>query len=168
MPASVVGCRFDLYLILDLYSRRVVGWEVNANDSSDHAVHLARSTALADGIADLVVKTALNGDGCSTLKATTVLAVLDWLGMKPSYSRPRVGDDNAYAESLFPYCKISTIVHCQRLCNAGGGAEVGICIRALVNHQFELTLRSWALKYVCVPALPYLVGIWILRYPWLA
>lgn len=37
----------------------------------------------------------------STLKATTVLAMLNWLGLKPSYSRPRVSDDNAYAESLF-------------------------------------------------------------------
>ena len=41
----------------------------------------------------------------STLKATTVLAMLNWLGVKPSYSRPRVSDDNAYAESLFGTAK---------------------------------------------------------------
>ena len=35
------------------------------------------------------------------LKATTVLAMLHWLGIKPSYSRPRVSDDNAFAEALF-------------------------------------------------------------------
>jgi transposase InsO family protein len=35
------------------------------------------------------------------LKATPVLARLHWLGIKPSYSRPRVSDDNAHAESLF-------------------------------------------------------------------
>ncbi|MDF1480893.1 integrase core domain-containing protein, partial [Extensimonas sp. H3M7-6] len=34
-----------------------------------------------------------------------VLAMLDWLGVKPSYSRPRVSDDNAYAESLFRTAK---------------------------------------------------------------
>jgi hypothetical protein len=39
------------------------------------------------------------------LKATTVLAMLDWLGVQPSYSRPRVSDDNAYAESLFRTAK---------------------------------------------------------------
>ena len=44
------------------------------------------------------------GDG-STLKATTVLAMLHWLGVRPSYSRPRVSDDNAYAESLFRTAK---------------------------------------------------------------
>ena len=47
----------------------------------------------------------LPGDNGSTLKATTVLWMLHWLGVKPSYSRPRVSDDNAYAESLFRTAK---------------------------------------------------------------
>jgi hypothetical protein len=41
----------------------------------------------------------LHGDNGATLKATTVLAMLHWLGIKPSYSRPRVSNDNAFAES---------------------------------------------------------------------
>ena len=105
LPATEVGRWFHLYLILDLYSRKIVGWEVHANDSSDHAVHLVRRTALAEGIAALAVKPVLHGDNGSTLKATTVLAMLNWLGVKPSYSRPRVSDDNAYAESLFRTAK---------------------------------------------------------------
>ena len=51
------------------------------------------------------VNAALHGDNGSTLKATTVLAMLNWLGVKPAYSRPRVSDDNAYAESLFRTAK---------------------------------------------------------------
>ena len=47
----------------------------------------------------------LHGDNGATLKATTVLAMLHWLGVKASYSRPRVSDDNAYAESLFRTAK---------------------------------------------------------------
>ena len=105
LPATVVGRWFHLYLILDLYSRKIVGWEVHANDSADHAVHLVRRTALAEGIAALAVKPVLHGDNGSTLKATTVLAMLDWLGVNPSYSRPRVSDDNAFAESLFRTAK---------------------------------------------------------------
>ena len=105
LPATVVGRWFYLYLILDLYSRKIVGWEVHANDASEHAVHLVLRTALAEGIAALAVKPVLHGDNGSTLKATTVLAMLDWLGVKPSYSRPRVSDDNAYAESLFRTAK---------------------------------------------------------------
>ncbi len=105
LPAAVLGRWFHLYLILDLYSRKVVGWEVHDTDDSDHAVHLVRRTALAEGIAALATKPVLHGDNGSTLKATTVLSMLNWLGVKPSYSRPRVSDDNAYAESLFRTAK---------------------------------------------------------------
>ena len=105
LPAVVTGRWFHLYLILDLYSRKIVGSEVHDSDHCDHAVHLVRRTALAEGIAALASKPVLHGDNGSTLKATTVLAMLNWLGVKPSYSRPRVSDDNAYAESLFRTAK---------------------------------------------------------------
>lgn len=105
LPTIVMGMWFHLYLILDLYSRKIVGWEVHDSDTADHAAHLVRRTALAEGIAALSDKPVLHGDNGSTLKATTVLAMLNWLGVKPSYSRPRVSDDNAYAESLFRTAK---------------------------------------------------------------
>ena len=53
----------------------------------------------------MIDKPVLHGDNGSTLKATSVLAMLNWLGVQPSYSRPRVSDDNAYAESLFRTAK---------------------------------------------------------------
>lgn len=105
LPATVTGRWFYLYLILDLYSRKIVGWEVHENDSADHAAHLVRRTALAEGVHAAGFKPVLHGDNGSTLKATTVLAMLHWLGIKPSYSRPRVSDDNAYVESLFRTAK---------------------------------------------------------------
>ncbi len=105
LPAQVQGRWFHLYLILDLYSRKIVGWEVHDTDHSDHAAQLVRRTALAEGIAALRHKPVLHGDNGSTLKATTVLAMLNWLGVKPSYSRPRVSDDNAFAESVFRTAK---------------------------------------------------------------
>lgn len=105
LPAAIIGRWFHLYLILDLYSRKIVGWEVHATDDSHHAAHLVQRTALAEGIAMLAHKPVLHGDNGSTLKATTVLAMLHHLGVKPSYSRPRVSDDNAYAESLFRTAK---------------------------------------------------------------
>jgi putative transposase len=105
LPAAVVGRWFHLYLILDLYSRKIVGWEVHDSDDSAHAAHLVRRTALSEGIAALKNKPVLHGDNGATLKATTVLAMLHWLNVKPSYSRPRVSDDNAFAESLFRTAK---------------------------------------------------------------
>jgi len=105
LPATVAGRWFYLYLIVDLYSRKVVGWEVHAEDDSDHAARLVQRTALAEGIAAKDSKPVLHGDNGATLKATTVLAMLHWLGVKPSYSRPRVSDDNAFVEALFRTAK---------------------------------------------------------------
>jgi putative transposase len=105
LATTVQGRWFHLYVILDLYSRKIVGWEIHDTDDAAHAAHLAGRTALAEGIANQPVKPVLHGDNGATLKATTVLEMLYWLGIKPSYSRPRVSDDNAYAEALFRTAK---------------------------------------------------------------
>jgi putative transposase len=105
LPAKIQGHWFYLYLILDLYSRKIVGFEVHDTDSAEHAAHLARRTALAEGVHAMPVRPVLHGDNGATLRATTVLAMLHWLGIKPSYSRPRVSDDNAFVEALFRTAK---------------------------------------------------------------
>jgi putative transposase len=105
LPATVQGRWFYLYLILDIYSRKIVGFEVHGTDSADHAAHLVRRTALAETIHAMPEKPVLHGDNGATLKGTTVLAMLHWLGIEPSYSRPRVSDDNPYAEALFRTAK---------------------------------------------------------------
>jgi transposase InsO family protein len=105
LPARVAGRWFFLYLIMDLYSRKIVGFEVHDNDDSAHATQLLKRTALAEGIHAMANKPVLHGDNGATLKATTVLAMLSWLGVKASYSRPRVSDDNAFVESLFRTAK---------------------------------------------------------------
>jgi putative transposase len=61
LPTQVLGQWFYLYLILDLYSRKIVGFEVHASDSADHAAHLLRRTALAEGIHAQAVKPVLHG-----------------------------------------------------------------------------------------------------------
>ena len=105
LPTKVAGRWLYLYLILDLYSRKIVGWEVHDKDDAEHAAALVRRTALVERIATLDSKPVLHGDNGATLKATTVLMLLHWLGVKPSYSRPRVSDDNAFAEALFRTAK---------------------------------------------------------------
>ncbi len=82
LPATVTGRWFYLYRILDLYSRKIVGWEVDDSDAAEHAAHLVRRTALAEGIAALEARPALHGDNGAALKATTVLAMLHWLGCR--------------------------------------------------------------------------------------
>ena len=105
LPSSIQGRWFYFYLILDLYSRKVVGFEVHETDSAEHAAHLVRRTALAEGVHAARTRPVLHGDNGASLKATTVLAMLHWLGIAPSHSRPRVSDDNAFAEALFRTAK---------------------------------------------------------------
>ena len=87
-PAEVVGRWLHRTLILNLYSRKIVGWEVHHTASAEHAVLLVRRTTLAEGMAELTGMPVLHGDNGSTIKALTVLATLQRLGTWPSYSRP--------------------------------------------------------------------------------
>lgn len=92
LPAQVQGRWFYLFLILDLYSRKpdaerpseVVGFEVHDTDAAEHAAHLVRRTALAEGVHATAARPVLHGDNGASLKATTVLAMLAWLGIAPS------------------------------------------------------------------------------------
>jgi len=144
LPATVMGRWFYLYLILDLYSRKIVGWEVHSSDHSDHAITLVRRTALAEGIAALTVKPVLHGDNGSTLKATTVLAMLNWLGVKPSYSRPRVSDDNAYAESLFRTAKYRPEFPAKGFCDL----DAARAWAAGFVHWYNVDHRHSGIRYV--------------------
>ncbi len=75
------------------------------SDAAEHAAHLARRTALAEGVHARPARPVLHSDNGATVKGTTVLAMLHWLGITPSHSRPRVSDDNAFAEVLFRTAK---------------------------------------------------------------
>jgi putative transposase len=105
LPALIQGRWFYFYMLLDIYSREIVGFEVHATDSADHAANLAKRTAPEEGVHATPLKPVLDGDNGVTLKATTVLAMVNWLGIKPSYSRLHVSDDNPYAEGLFRTAK---------------------------------------------------------------
>src|SRR3954468_5088130 len=105
LNARVQGRWFYLYIILDLFSRKIVGFEVHDTDQAEHAAHLVRRTALAEGIHARATRPVLHGDNGPSVKATTVAAMLHWLGIAPLHSRPRVSDDNAYAEALFRTAK---------------------------------------------------------------
>jgi len=69
LPAAVPADGSTLYLILDVYSRKIVGWEVHETDSSDYAVDLLRRTALAEGLHRACKQAVLHGYNGSTLKA---------------------------------------------------------------------------------------------------
>jgi len=105
LPTRVQGRWFYPFLILDLWSRKVAGHEVHETDQAEHAAHLVRRTALAEGIHARPLRPVLHGDNGPSVKGTTVLAMLHWLGIAPSHSRPRVSDDNSHVEALFRTAK---------------------------------------------------------------
>ena len=92
-----------MYLIMDIYSRKIVGWEVHERESADLSAILAEETLLkekAEGLVKIV-----HSDNGSPMKGATMLATLQRLGVMPSFSRPSVSNDNPYSESLFKTMK---------------------------------------------------------------
>lgn len=103
LPGPIAGAFFFLYLVLDVYSRKIVAHEVHEVESAEHAAVLIERAVQREGIAGKPL--VIHQDNGSPMKGSTYLAKLADLGIRPSYSRPGVSDDNAYAESLFRTCK---------------------------------------------------------------
>ena len=99
LPGPLAGTYFYLYLMLDLFSRKVVGWEVHEEESAEHASRVIRKASLAEGRG--LMPLVLHSDNGSPMKGATMLTTLQTLGIAPSFSRPGVSDDNAQAEAFF-------------------------------------------------------------------
>ncbi|SFM61745.1 Transposase InsO and inactivated derivatives [Ectothiorhodospira mobilis] len=103
LPGPVVGLFFYLTLIIDLYSRKIVGWEVETRESSELAVQVLEQALLKEQCFNQPL--VLHSDNGSPFKGATLRARLTALKIEPSYSRPRVSNDNPFSESLFATCK---------------------------------------------------------------
>lgn len=103
LRGPVKGLFYYLYMIMDLYSRKIVGWEVYAEENGEHAAELLGRAALREGLRGKPV--ILHADNGSPMKAATLLETMHRLNVSASYSRPRVSNDNAYAERLFGTAK---------------------------------------------------------------
>ena len=99
LKSSVKGQFYYLYLVVDVFSRMIVGWSVHEQESDELASTLIREACLRHG-AD-PEKLVLHSDNGGPMKGATMLATLQWLGIVPSFSRPSVKDDNAFSEALF-------------------------------------------------------------------
>ena len=105
LPGPAKGMFYYLYLIMDVYSRDIVGWEVWPEETAEHASELIRRAVIAQKIATQDMPLVLHSDNGSPMKGATMLETLYSLGITPSRSRPRVSNDNPYSESLFRTCK---------------------------------------------------------------
>ena len=98
------GLFYYLYLIIDLFSRDIVDWEVWDTQDADHASELIRRACRKQGRLS-TEPLVLHSDNGSPMKGATMLETLYALGITPSNSRPRVSNDNAYSESIFKTLK---------------------------------------------------------------
>jgi putative transposase len=99
LPSSVRGRFFYLYLVEDIWSRRIVGFEVHAEESMELSAALVLRTCNAEGVDPRGL--VLHSDNGGPMRGSTMLATLNHLGIVASFSRPSVSDDNPFVESLF-------------------------------------------------------------------
>jgi putative transposase len=96
LASTVKGQFYYLYLFEDIFSRKIVGYEVYEQECGVRAGHLLQRCMLREQC--LNTPLVLHSDNGAPMKAQTMKAKMEELG---SYSRPRVSDDNPYSEALF-------------------------------------------------------------------
>ena len=97
--SSVRGQYFYLYMFLDIFSRKIVGWRVHEVQSADLSSNLLTEICEQQGITKSQLT--MHADNGGPMKGATMLATLQALGVMPSFSRPAVSNDNPFSESLF-------------------------------------------------------------------
>lgn len=105
LPSAVRGMFFYLYMVVDVWSRKVVGFEIHTEESM--ALSARMITRICAEMKIDEQQLVLHSDNGGAMKGATMLATLQKLGVVPSFSRPHVSDDNPYSEALFrtlKYC----------------------------------------------------------------
>jgi putative transposase len=99
LPTTVRGSYLYLYLIMDVWSRRIVGWRIAERESADVAAALMTQSCHEGNVDPRGL--VLHADNGTPMRGSTMISTLQWLGVIPSFSRPHVSDDNPYSEALF-------------------------------------------------------------------
>jgi putative transposase len=103
LKTTIRGIFLYLYLFMDIYSRKIVGWQVYENEDSEWAADILRDITQREGLKPAQIT--LHSDNGGPMKGASMLAAMQALGIMPSFSRPAVSNDNPYSESLFKTLK---------------------------------------------------------------
>jgi transposase InsO family protein len=142
LKSTVRGRFFYLYLMVDVWSRKIVGWAVHKRESAQHASELVWQICQDSKLDSRGI--VLHSDNGSPMRGATMLATLQWLGVVPSFSRPHVKDDNAYSESLFRTLKYRPSYPSRPFASVEAARDwVGSFVR-WYNHEH----RHSAIRYV--------------------
>ena len=115
---------FQLYVMLDLFSRYVVGWLLAGHESAGLAARLVGETCAKQGV--LEGELTIHADRGPAMRSKTLAEKLDELGIAKSHSRPRVSNDNPFSEAQFRTLKywpgfpdrFDSIAHAREICRA--------------------------------------------------
>ena len=97
LRTPVRGVWFHLYVIIDIFSRKIVGWRVEDHEDQHLAEQMIEDAVTANGRRPHY----LHADNGAAMRSTPVALLLDKLGIGASFSRPRVSNDNPFSESAF-------------------------------------------------------------------
>lgn len=103
LPGPIAGTFFYLYLIVDIWSRKIVGWEVYERETAEFAAQVLKRAVWAEKC--LTSPLTLHADNGSPMKGATMKTTMERLGVTASFNRPRVSNDNPFSEALFRTCK---------------------------------------------------------------
>ena len=101
LKTDVNGIFFFAYMIIDVWSRKLVGWEIHTKESADISSNMFKR--LSRKLKLKGVK--LHSDNGHPMRGSTMIQTLYNLGILPSFSRPRVSNDNPFSESFFKTVK---------------------------------------------------------------
>ena len=99
LKTPIKGMFFFLYMFVDVWSRKIVAAKVFNQELTEHSARLFVEACVRQGINPHGL--VLHSDNGGPMKGATMLATLQKLEVVPSFSRPRVSDDNPYSEALF-------------------------------------------------------------------
>jgi transposase InsO family protein len=99
LRSPVKGSFYYLYMFIDVWSRKIMAAQVFDEESMELSAELFTRTCFVHGVQPN--RLILHSDNGGPMKGSTMLATLQQLGVVPSFSRPKVSDDNPYSESLF-------------------------------------------------------------------
>lgn len=104
LPGLHRGQLYALHCVLDLYSRAIIGWRIDARPNADVAASMFQQIGSEAHAAGYSIST-IHSDNGKTMKSVAVKKTCAALGAKRSYSRPHVSDDNPHMESSFSTLK---------------------------------------------------------------
>lgn len=100
LPGPIKGTYYDAYVMIDIFSRYIVGAIVHVSEQGVLAVEMMKEAFGVHGVPQVV-----HSDGGPSMTSKTVATLLDDLGVLRSKSRPHVSNDNPYSEALFKTMK---------------------------------------------------------------